>query len=431
MLIVNRKKQPDIFEIAPDRKVVELIVPKEFTLNNGVKVYIINAGTQELVHVEFIFNAGIWYQKKPFVAMSANDLMKEGTLNMTARQIADELDFYGSFHESSTEKDTAFQALYSLNKYLPETLKVMEEIIKRPLYDQKEVDIYLRKRYQGLLVQMEKVDYVARIHFGELLFGSHHPYGRWASPEEVQHVGRDNISAYHKQFYRSSNCYIIVAGKVDDSIIDLLNQHFGGDDWNGPVITENTLFEVQPAEKLNHHIEKPDALQAALRIGKVLFNRTHPDFPGMHILNTILGGYFGSRLMTNIREDKGLTYGIGSGLVSLKHSGFFYITSEVGTEVADVAMNEIFKEIELLQKVPVSVSELNLVRNYLGGTFLRAVDGPFYLADRFREIYEHDLGIDHYFQMLETIQHITPDEIMDLANRYLNIDSLYRLKVGK
>ena len=431
MLIVNRKKQPDIFEIAPDRKVVELITPQIFTLDNGVKVYVINAGTQELVHVEFIFNAGIWYQEKPFVAMSANDLMKEGTQNMTARQIADELDFYGAFHDSSTEKDTAFQGLYSLNKYLPETLKVMEEIIKRPLYDQKEVDIYLRKRYQGLLVQMEKVDYLARIHFGELLYGTQHPYGRWASPEEVKSVDRDNIAAYHKQYYRSSNCYIIVAGKIEDAIIELLNQHFGGDDWNGPAISDGTSFEVLSAEEFNHHIVKPDALQAALRIGKVLFNRTHPDFAGMHVLNTILGGYFGSRLMTNIREDKGLTYGIGSGLVSLKHSGFFYITSEVGTEVADVAMNEIFKEIEQLQKVPVSLSELNLVRNYLGGTFLRAVDGPFYLADRFREIYEHDLGIEHYFHMLETIQHITPDELMDLANRYLNIDSLYRLKVGK
>lgn len=431
MLILNRKKQPDIFEIAPDRKVVELITPQTFILDNGIKVYVINAGTQELAHVEFIFNAGIWYQEQPFVAMSANDLMKEGTQSMTARQIADELDYYGAYHESSTEKDTAFQALYSLTKYLPTTLKVMEEIIKRPLYDQNEIDIYLRKKYQGLLVQMEKVDYLARIRFGELLYGSQHPYGRWASPEDVKSVNRNNIAAFHQHYYRSSNCYIIVAGKIDDSIIDLLNKHFGGDDWNGPEIKDNVVYDVQSTEDLIHHVEKPDALQAALRIGKVLFNRTHPDFPGMHVLNTILGGYFGSRLMTNIREEKGLTYGIGSGLVSLKHSGFFYITSEVGSDVADVAMNEIFKEIELLQKEPVSLSELNLVRNYLGGTFLRAVDGPFYLADRFRDIHDHNLGIDHYFQMLETIQQITPDEIMDLANRYLNIDSLFRLKVGK
>jgi zinc protease len=431
MQIINRKQKPDIFEIAPDRKVVELIMPQTYTLDNGIKVYVINAGVQELVHVEFVFNAGVWYQERTFIAMSANDLMKEGTQNMSGRQIADELDYYGAYHEASTEKDSAFQGLYTLNKYLPSTLKVMEEIIKRPLFDQKEVEIYIRKKYQGLLVQMEKVDYLARVHFGELLYGSQHPYGRWASPEEVKGVGRDHIAAFHQQYYRSSNCYILVAGKVEETTIGLLNQYFGGDDWNGPKVSDDTKFEIQSAEVLNHHIEKPDALQAALRIGKVLFNRTHPDFPGMHVLNTILGGYFGSRLMTNIREDKGLTYGIGSGLVSLKHSGYFYISSEVGTEVADVAMNEIFKEIELLQKVPVTSSELNLVRNYLGGTFLRAVDGPFSLSDRFREIHEHGLGIDHYFLMLEKTQRITPEEIMDLANRYLTIDSLYRLKVGK
>jgi len=431
MLIVNRKHQPDIFEIAPDRKVVDLITPKTYTLDNGIKVYVVSAGIQELVHVEFIFDAGVWYQERTFVAMSANDLMKEGTQNMTARQIADELDYYGAYHESSTEKDTAFQALYSLNKHLPATLKVMEEIIKRPLYDQNEVSIYVRKKYQNLLVQMEKVDYLARVRFGELLYGSKHPYGRSATPDEVKSVNRENIIQFHQQYYRSSNCYIIVAGKVEDNVISLLNQYFGGNDWDGPVIGKDKEYDVESAVGLIHHVEKPDALQAALRIGKVLFNRTHPDFPGLHVLNTILGGYFGSRLMTNIREDKGLTYGIGSGLVSLKHSGYFYITSEVGTAVADVAMDEILKEIVTLQKVPVSASELNLVRNYLGGTFLRAVDGPFYLADRFREIHEHNLGIDHYYRMLDTIQKITPDEIMELANRYLSIDSLYRLKVGK
>jgi predicted Zn-dependent peptidase len=431
MPIVNRKQKPDIFEIAPDRKIVALITPQTYTLDNGIKVYVINAGIQDLVHVEFNFNAGSWYQKWPFVAMSANNLMKEGTQNMTARQIADELDYYGAYHESSAEKDSAYQALYTLNKYLPETLKVMAEIIKRPLFDKKEVEIYLQKKHQGLLVQMEKVDYMAHIHFGELLYGSEHPYGKWAGPEEVKNVDRDNIAAFHKQYYCSSNCYIIVAGKVEDSAINLLNKYFGGEDWNGPVIKDEALFDIQSAEGLNHHVEKHDALQSALRIGKVLFNRTHPDFPGVHVLNTILGGYFGSRLMTNIREDKGLTYGIGSGLVSLKHSGYFYISSEVGADVADEAMNEIFKEIELLQKVPVGASELNLVKNYLGGNFLRAVDGPFSLAERFKDIHEHNLGIDHYFRMLDTVQKITPDELMELANRYLNIDSLYRLKVGK
>ncbi|MDP4289599.1 MAG: pitrilysin family protein [Bacteroidota bacterium] len=431
MSIINRKQKPPIFEIAPDRKVVELIVPKVYTLDNGLKVYVINAGTQELVNVEFVFNAGIWHQDHLYVATSTNSLMKEGTQNMTARQIADELDYYGAYHDAATENDSAFHGLFTLNKYLPATLKVMEEIIKRPIFDQNEVDIYLRKRYHSLLVKMEKVDFLARIHFTGLLYGPQHPYGRFGKAEEVLNVNREDLVAFHKKFYRSSNCQILVSGKVEESVIDLLNQYFGGDDWDGPVISEEALFEIQPAGELFHHIEKPDALQSALRIGKVLFNRRHPDFPGMHVLNTILGGYFGSRLMTNIREDKGLTYGIGSGLVLLRHSGYFYISSEVGADVADVALDEIFKEIALLQKVPVTSSELKKVRNYLGGTFLRAVDGPFNLIDRFREIHENNLDIDHYYRMLETIQKITPDEIMELANRYLSVDSLYRLKVGK
>ncbi|NWJ52138.1 MAG: insulinase family protein [Bacteroidetes bacterium] len=429
--MINRKKQPKIFDIAPDRGVVELIAPKTYLLDNGIKVFTINAGTQDLCRLEFIFDAGTWYQKGAFVAMSANDLMKEGSFNMTARQIADELDFYGAYHEASTEKDSAYQALYSLNKHLPATLKVMEEIIKKPKYDQQEVDIYLKKKHQGLLVNMEKVNYLARIHFGELLYGSTHPYGRWASPADVQGVSRDEIIAFHKTYYRSSNCYIIASGMIGDEVIDLLNQYFGGDDWSGPAIINNTKFEEKAVTELIRTVEKPDALQTALRVGKVLFNRTHNDFAGMHVLNTILGGYFGSRLMTNIREDKGYTYGIGSGLISLKHSGFFYISSEVGNAFADRAMDEIFNEINLLRNEPVSNEELSLVRNYLGGTFLRSVDGAFSLAERFKEMHEHDLTIDYYFNLLDKIQTITSDEIMELANRYLSVDSLYQLKVGK
>lgn len=430
-MMMNRKKQPKIFDIAPDSSVVELITPKTYLLDNGIKVFTINAGTQDLCRLEFIFDAGTWYQKGAFVAMSANDLMKEGSANMTARQIADELDYYGAYHEASTEKDSAYQALYSLNKHLPATLKVMEEIIKHPKYDQQEVDIYLKKKHQGLLVNMEKVNYLARIHFGELLYGPTHPYGRWASPADVQGVSRDEIVAFHKTYYRSSNCYIIASGMINEDVIGLLNQYFGGDDWGGPEVISNTEYEEKTITELIRTVEKPDALQTALRVGKVLFNRTHPDFAGMHVLNTILGGYFGSRLMTNIREDKGYTYGIGSGLVSLKHSGFFYISSEVGNEFAGRAMDEIFNEINLLRNEPVSNEELSLVRNYLGGTFLRSVDGAFSLAERFKEMHEHDLTIDYYFNLLKKIQTITPDEIMALANRYLSVDSLYQLRVGK
>ncbi len=430
-MMMNRKKQPKIFDIAPDRGVVELITPKTYLLDNGIKVFAINAGIQDLCRLEFIFDAGSWYQNSTGVAISANDLMKEGSTNMTARQIADALDYYGAFHESSTEKDSAYQTLYSLNKHLPATLKVMEEIIKYPKYDQNEVDIYLRKRRQWLLVNMEKVDYLARIHFGELLYGSTHPYGQWASPNDLMEVSREDIAAFHKTYYCSSNCYIIASGRVGEDVIALLNQFFGGDDWNGPEIINSRAIEAKTGMELIKTIEKPDALQTALRVGKVLFNRTHADFPGMYVLNTILGGYFGSRLMTNIREDKGYTYGIGSGLTSFKHSGFFFISSEVGNEFADRAIDEIFNEINLLRKEPVHARELDLVRNYLGGTFLRSVDGPFSLAERFKEMYEHDLTIDYYFNLLHKIQTITPDEIMELANRYLSVDSLYQLKVGK
>ena len=149
------------------------------------------------------------------------------------------------------------------------------------------------------------------------------------------------------------------------------------------------------------------------------------------MLNTILGGYFGSRLMANIREDKGYTYGIGSGLASFVNGGYFAVSTEVGADVTKQTLEEIYKEIAILRKDLVSSNELETVRNYILGHFLRSVDGPFSLADKFKGIWEFGLDYSYFDNYFAAVKTVTPKELRDLANKYLKEEDLIECVVGK
>ena len=176
------------------------------------------------------------------------------------------------------------------------------------------------------------------------------------------------------------------------------------------------------------YIEKENALQSAIRIGRIFPNKTHHDYFGLKILNTVLGGYFGSRLMKNIREDKGYTYGIGSGILSLKESGYFFISTEVGSDVTQLALNEIYKEIETIRTTPIPQEELDLVKNYLLGQLLSSCDGPFSMAAMFENANEYGLDYTHYNNYIACIKEISPTTLLELAVKYLNKSDLKELE---
>ncbi len=426
-MTLNRK-------LAPEFKTIDTIhIPQAqlSKLDNGICVYTINSGSQELTKIEFLFKAGMYYQSQSLLASAANNLLETGTKHYTANELSDNIDFFGSFFECSVEQDYSSLALFSLNRFVDKSLHYVEDIIKNPTFPKDEFDIYLSNKKQKHLVNSQKVNVLARRRFSELLFGEDHPYGREVKTESFDEITIDTIKAFYKSHYQSGNCTIVASGKLPDNLIESLNNFFGKDAWgtaskiNTPEVTLNTTTQ------LKHFIDKPDAIQSAIRIGRTLFNKTHPDYFKFQVLNTILGGYFGSRLMANIREDKGYTYGIGSGLASLVHAGYFFIATEVGTDVTKQTLEEIYKEIKILREELVDEDELETVRNYVLGQFLRSVDGPYSLADKFKAIWEFDLGYDYFEKYFDAVKKVTPQELKDLANKYLQEKDLIELVVGK
>jgi zinc protease len=427
MSTINRTSPPAFHEVEK----VHLVEAVKLELSNGIPVYMLNAGTQEVTRIEFIFRAGIRHQPHSLVSSGVNDMLDEGTHTRNAEVIAEELDFYGAFIETETQHDVASFTLFSLNKHLPSTLPVVQDIIRNASFPENEFKIYLTNKRQKFLVDNDKVSVLARRKFNELLFGNKHPYGVKSELPDFDLLTRDALIDFHKNNYTANRCTIVVSGRLPSTMLSLLENYFGDEGWKAGVIgtDEHLPAPVSDPQRV-HTIEKEGAIQSAIRIGRVLFNKTHPDYLGMQVLNTVLGGYFGSRLMANIREDKGYTYGIGSGLVSMLGGGYFVISTEVGVEVTNATLNEIYFEIDKLQNELVGEDELELVRNYLIGVFLRSTDGPFAIGDRLKGILGYGLGYEYYERYVQTIKSIKAEELRELAKKYLKKEDLIELVAG-
>ena len=428
MEIIDRKQQPTINTLEK----ISLLTPSEIKLDNGIPLYSINAGTQDVIRIECIFDAGTWYQEKTLVAFSTIKMLTEGTKNHSASELAEIFDSHGAFIETETDRDYTFITMYSLNKHLEKLLPVLAEMMIEPLFPEHELKVFSSNKKQEQLVSMQKVNYLSRIHFTKQLFGKEHPYGIMADAEDYEKVTRNDLVSFHKKMYHPTNLRIVISGKINDNSIKLINKYLGNKEWQPKAKAENKTFEIKSADEKINFIPKENALQSGIRLGKILFTKKDSDYFGMYVLNTILGGYFGSRLMSNIREDKGYTYGIGSGIMSMKNEGYLYIASEVGADVREDAIKEIYKEIELLKQKKVSKNELDLVKNYMIGAFLRDIDGPFALSERFTGIFDYGFDFNEYFQRyITTVKNITPKEIINLANKYFEKDSFYETIVGK
>lgn len=417
---------------APAFKQVEyisLLNAQQHLLDNGIPLFFIDAGGQDLLRIEFIFDNVAWNAACPLQAFATNSLLQEGTSNYTAAQLAEMFDYYGAFLQKDYAYDQSSVVLYTLTKHLPAVLPLLREILTDAIFPQSEIDTFIRNQQQKLSVSLEKNDVLARRSFNQVLFGNT-LYGHAPVVEDYAHLQRSQLLEYYKKAYQPTNCTMVVSGKVSENTLKSVNATFGSN-WEGSTAVVKNEFSFIPGTGKTHFLERPDALQSALRLGQLAINRTHPDFPALQVLNTIFGGYFGSRLMANIREDKGYTYGIGSGIASLKDAGYFFIASEVGADVCTATMAEIEKEMKLLRTELVSEGELDLVRNYMLGSLLGSLENAFSHADKFKNTYFFGLDNSYYERYVQTVRTISPQKLLELANTYLQFDKLEKVIVGK
>ena len=400
-----------------------------FTLDNKVPVYAMNAGAQDVVMVEWVFDAGNWYDKQPMVAATTNFLIKNGTTSKTAYQINDFFEFHGAYLNRSCYNETASITLHCLSKHLEILLPVVREIIETSIFPEEELAIYIQNQKQRLSVNLQKCDFIANRLIDEYLFGINHPYGTYSDAKDYDALNTDLLKAFYKQYYLNGSCKIFVAGKMPTGYESMLNKAFGTLPLHAdtPVVVEHPI--VIAAQKKVEIINDENGVQGAIRMARPFPNRHHPDFQKAHVLNTLFGGFFGSRLMSNIREDKGYTYGIHSYFQNHVHASAWMISTEAGRDVCAATITEVIKEMELLRNELVDMEELNLVRNYMIGSLLGDLDGPFQLIGRWKNYVLNGLDENYFYKSIETIKSVTPQELQRLANTYLQPDDFYELVV--
>jgi zinc protease len=422
--MLDRITAPEIKETEK----VSYIEPEVRMLSNGMKVLGFNIGSQEVIQLEFTFYSGSKYQEKSLIAGYVSKMIGEGSSNYAPGEIMDKIDYYGAFLQSGSDRDMSHVTLFTIQKQLKHVLPIFAEALLNPTFPERELGIHLKNGKQNYKVENEKVGYRCRQLFSKFLF-KNHAYGKLADEASYNAVNSSMLADFYKKMYSASNGLIVVAGKFDDSLYSQLEKEFGSLPV-GEKFRSAQIITTSKAEKV--YEEKEGAIQSGIRIGKVLDVRFGTDeFFQLQILNTILGGYFGSRLMSNIREDKGYTYGIGSAIASMEDAMFFFISTEVGADVTNAALIEVYFELNRLRDELVSEEELVMVKNYILGSMLKSSDGPFSMADKYKSVYLKGEDLSFYDRYISMINNVTSEKLLDVAKKYFDPKEMLEVVVGK
>lgn len=419
---MNRKLAPEFKEAES----LELIFPDKIILENGSELYWFKDVKDASVKLDIEWFAGSKYQRKKLAASFTNRLLLSGNSKKSAKEIATEIDFYGGFIQDELDKDHANITLYGLQENFKSIFTLFGEAFLTCEFPLKEFEEEIRSGLSKFKIDSEKVKYICQRNFNEVLFGKEHPYGKVASEQDFLDLTREDLVDYHKEFYLGQQPVLFLVGNVGDEVIDAIKA------WSKKLGKSRPKFvpSVECPIFGPTHISKKDALQAAIRIGRIAVNKNHADYFGLQVLDTLLGGYFGSRLMANIREDKGYTYGIGSGVAVLEDSSYFFITTEVASNVKNETLKEIYFELEKLKTDLIPHEELSRVKNYMLGEFLRHSDGPTAMMESFKNIWFNKLPEAYYTNFIAAVKAISSEELMELAKKYFIKEKLVEVVVG-
>ncbi len=400
-------------------------------LSNGISCHFLNAGVQEVFKLEAIFPAGSYYEEKAGVAYFTVKMLGEGTTQKNSAQISEAIDQLGGFIEFNHGLERLSVTIMGISRYLEDFFLILEELLLFPSFPEQELPQLQSVTAQNLQVNLEKNAYLASVKFREMLFGKTHPYGKSMDIAQIYEVSTEDLRTYYQTQLHQKPFDLILVGNYPEAQFERILARLS--QWTIAATSGNLVLEPsldRPLQEKKYLLSRPDKLQSSIRIGRELFSKAHPDYFKVALLNELFGGYYGSRLMKNIREDKGYTYGIYAQLAMFKRAGYWVIGTDVKKELTQKTLDEIAFEAKRLQNELVSEEELQTVRNYMSGAFAGTLNTAFELAELFKTIYFNQLNYDFYTQYLEQIHTLSAEEIRATAKQYLNLDDFIEVVVG-
>ncbi len=417
--------------IAPEFHTIQSItLPaiEKAQFSNGSDLYIAGFGTQDVLRVELVFDAGYGYADHKGFKSLFSKMLLGGTTSKTATQVAEEFSLYGGFIEVSQQVDRLYLTIHGLNRNLKMYLETVVDILTNASFVQEELETQRKIAKQTLQLNLEKPSYLANRIYREKLFGKDHLLGQNDEMEDLDLISQANLKEFYETRIKGCQFSIFASGKVSDTEIKTIESVFGTlnlQDTEALPLEFNTLVPETTV------IKKTDSMQSTIRMGKFMLGRKHPDFFRLMVCNTAFGGYFGSRLMKNIREEKGFTYGISSSISPVRETGYLTIGTDVVKENTKETLHEIQKEIKLLQNSLITEGELELVKNYMCGSFAGSVTTAFEVMNRQKSIVLNDLPLDYYDKFIQNVLAVTTLDVQEMANRHLNFDEMTKVIVGE
>lgn len=426
--MLDRTKAPETYEI----DAVTLQQAEVINLPNGARLHLIKSETQPVIRLDFVFKAGKWFETGNGVSDLTAKMLLEGTINRTAKQIAETVAYYGASFEGNHGYDRTEFTLYCLAKHLNQLLPLVLDVLQNPSFPAEEFALLKQRSQQNLKLQRQKNNYLATHSFTKLIYGAGHPYIYGFDANAFDNLRLEELISFYNSHYVTQELEIFACGSINAHMQKMLTAEISKltlQSGNKALVA--SITEIKSAETNYALVEMPDSLQSSVRVGK-RFPSIHDDgYLNLLVLNELLGGYFGSRLMRNIREDKGYTYGIYSAVSPKEHDTLFYIGTDVNYAVTDKTIEEIKKELQALQQDEISTEELQTVKNYMLGKFLNDIATIFEQCDRYKRIVLYQLPHNHYNNFVTAIRSITSSELQQLAQQYLSYADMQTAVAGK
>jgi zinc protease len=412
---------------------ITLPTPTVSHLPNGARLHLLANAAQPVLRLQVVLPAGKRQEPAPGLAQLTARLLTEGTATRSARQIADEVAFYGASMDCEAGPDRATLTLYCLARHLPTLLPLVQEVLAAPIFPAPELHQMKTRTSQNMRVERQKTSFRASEEFNQQLFGEASSYGRPFDDESFSKVTAEELRAFHAVAYAPSGADIFLSGAVADHadlVAELLGQWqpAAGAPTSAPAAAESPVPDAYPTGLMMVPVE--GSIQASLRMGRRWPALTEDQTPELLLLVKILGGYFGSRLMKNIREDKGYTYGIHASVVSREQATALVIGTDVNGDRADATRQEIAYELERLQTELLGDDELETVKNYTLGKLLGETATVFEQADKYRHVTLHGLRPDYYQHLVRQTQAATAETLQALARTYLSPADMLAIVAG-
>ena len=398
---------------------VELNFPNPITLSNGISVWVVDKGDDEVNRLDLYIGGGTLEEPTPMLAYLSGILCFEGSASRSAEAISEAFDYYGAIKSAQPFDHCTLVSVSMANRHFKSITEIICDCICEPLYSPGECEIYKKSLASNLAIAQERVDFLASKAMKRLYYGAHHPAAREATPEGLMSITREDLLRFHREYYHPQNLRIIISGKVGEHELAVLEATFGAWQKKGQKVDESLEPPIVSGKEKLSVIDKKGAVQSGIEMCIRAIPRQHPDYFKLRLLVTALGGYFGSRLNMNIREEKGYTYGIQSALLGKKNDSVIIVYTSCATAHTRLLIEEVKREMARLRQQLMPADELAVVKQHMLSDLMKTLDTPFSIARYVGDWFTCGVYPEYFNKQVEAIVKCTPEDVLQVAQTYL------------